>query len=164
MQDREIKHFFRNENNMLNKGHLDREQNGNRSGVKYNIRIDKVLPPIEVISEYESLYPGTLEKALSIAQKEQEHRHKITHMNLKSNFRARVFGQVLNACSTAFICIVVIKFALMGLTQKAIAIAAMYMASVTLVSIFGIYCDKIFKSKGLRNNSKHKGKPDYYKK
>ncbi len=165
MQDREIKHYFRNEHNMLNKGHMEREQSGTKSSPKHNLRIDKVLPPIEVISEYEALYPGTLEHALSIAQKEQDYRHKTTHTILRINFIARVLGQMFGACSTIFVFLVVLKFAKMGFSYKALSLGGMYTASLTLVSIFGIYWDKVLKTKGLRNNNnnKNKNKLDRYK-
>jgi uncharacterized membrane protein len=138
MKDREIKHFFRSATNVLNKGHLEQSTQETRN----SIRIDKILPPIEVISEYEAIYPGTLEKALAIAQKEQEHRHKMNSRFLTSSSLTRVLGQLFGAFSVASVCFIVVKLCLIGLAQNALYVAIAYFTRVVLVSIFGFYSEK----------------------
>jgi uncharacterized membrane protein len=158
MQNREIKHFFRNGNNMLNKGHTERDKDAPR----HDIKIEKVLPPIEVISEYESLSPGSLEKAIHISQKEQNHRHEITQRALTINSIARITGQLFGVASFLSICFVVVKLAMLGMSQKAIYIATIYLTGAILISIFGIYAEKASRIK-INRNYKNKNKGDFRK-
>jgi uncharacterized membrane protein len=163
MKDREIKHFFRNGNNMLNKGHVERDQNTLRQNILSNVKIEKILPPIEVLSEYESLHPGSLEKAIFISQKEQDHRHEITQRALKTNAIARITGQLFAVASFLSACFMIVKLAMLGLVGKAVYIATIYIAGATLISIFGIYAEKASRIK-INRSYKHKNKMDFRRK
>ncbi|XVN40275.1 MAG: DUF2335 domain-containing protein [Rickettsia endosymbiont of Argas persicus] len=79
---KETKSFF-NKNNRLNKGYAKTFSVNESDNNFYRKKFEHILPPIDVITEYENIYPGTLEKLINMAQKEQAHKHDIDHKNLK---------------------------------------------------------------------------------
>jgi uncharacterized membrane protein len=108
---KESKKFF--DNNYLNKGHEKKERDfdfiqQNKSNIFDNKR-GHLLPPIEVIEYYEDISPGTLEKLLTMAQKEQEHRHSMILMALERKNKEIMLGRlflltfVLLVCVTTFL-------------------------------------------------------------
>lgn len=120
MNMKETKNFF-TKNNRLNKGYSkplnSREQDNNF----YRKKFEHILPPIDVMSEYENIHPGTLEKLINMAQKEQTHRHALELKNLEvqekaikvSNICALVFGMFL--LSSIIFLILLEKFIIAGI-------------------------------------------------
>ncbi len=98
MNMKETKNFF-TKNNRLNKGYSkplnSREQDNNF----YRKKFEHILPPIDVMSEYENIHPGTLEKLISMAQKEQTHRHALELKNLEVQEKATKVSKV---CALVF--------------------------------------------------------------
>lgn len=73
---KQTKKFF--DSNRLNKGYNaeainDRANDNSFLRKKY----EHILPPLDVVSEYEEVAPGTLSKLISMAESEQSHRHKM---------------------------------------------------------------------------------------
>lgn len=68
------KSFFNN-NNRLNKGY-SKSDNKVPDHRFHRKKLEHVLPPIDLMEEYENIYPGTIAKMIAMAEKEQEHRHK----------------------------------------------------------------------------------------
>jgi uncharacterized membrane protein len=93
------KHFFDNYNK-LNKGYA---ANANVSDTDRSFgakRFSNILPPIEVLQEYEDIHPGSMAKILKLAEKEQEHKHRTDLMALRSQeLRLKFAKNVLLLCS-----------------------------------------------------------------
>ncbi len=83
MNMKETKNFF-TKNNRLNKGYSKPLNSRELDNNFYRKKFQHILPPIDVMSEYENLHPGTLEKLINMAQKEQIHRHDLDLKNLKA--------------------------------------------------------------------------------
>ena len=91
------KKFFDN-SNKLNKGY---SQNVN----SIQSQLASILPKVEIMAEYESLYPGATEKLLAIISKEQSHRHKLENDAIAKDLRLKRFGQLC-----FFLCISIISY------------------------------------------------------
>ena len=73
---KERKKFF--DNNRLNKGHKKLSNSSQSDANVVRKKYQHVLPPIDMLEHYEELNPGTLDKLLDMAEREQNHRHSIT--------------------------------------------------------------------------------------
>ena len=73
MQEKEIKTFF-NKDNKLNRGYKKMSNPREADDSFYRKKFEHLLPPIDILNEYENIYPGTLAKLMEMTQKEQQHR------------------------------------------------------------------------------------------
>ncbi len=73
MQEKEIKTFF-NKDNKLNRGYKKMSNPREEDDSFYRKKFEHLLPPIDILNEYENIYPGTLAKLMEMTQKEQQHR------------------------------------------------------------------------------------------
>ncbi|MCZ6901463.1 MAG: DUF2335 domain-containing protein [Rickettsia endosymbiont of Ixodes persulcatus] len=104
---KETKRFF-NKNNRLNKGYAKTFSVNEPDDNFYRKKFEHILPPIDLISEYENIYPGTLQELIHMAQKEQAHTHAIDLKNLKMQERVIKLTRI---CLLIFgICLVVSIF------------------------------------------------------
>lgn len=104
---KETKRFF-NKNNRLNKGYAKTFSVNESDNNFYRKKFEHILPPIDLISEYENIYPGTLKELMNMAQKEQAHKHAIDLKNLKTQER---IAKLTRICLLIFgICLVVSIF------------------------------------------------------
>ncbi|MDX2050664.1 MAG: DUF2335 domain-containing protein [Rickettsiaceae bacterium] len=63
-----------------------------------------LLPPIEVLNAYEDQFPGTFEKILTLAEKEQDQKYRLEQASLEMNYRASRMGMVFGLLLSAVIC------------------------------------------------------------
>ena len=63
---KETKSFF-NKNIRLNKGYAKGFNNNEIDKNFYRKKFEHILPPIDTVTEYENIYPGTLEKLVNMA-------------------------------------------------------------------------------------------------
>lgn len=104
---KETKRFF-NKNNRLNKGYAKTFSVNESDNNFYRKKFEHILPPIDLINEYENIYPGTLQELMDMAQKEQAHKHAIDLKNLKTQER---IAKLTRICLLIFgICLVVSIF------------------------------------------------------
>lgn len=104
---KETKSFFTN-NNRLNKGYAKTFSVHESDSSFYRKKFEHILPPIDLITEYENIYPGILEKLVSMAQKEQMHKHDLELKNLKMQER---IDKLTRICLLVFgVCLVVLIF------------------------------------------------------
>jgi uncharacterized membrane protein len=75
-----------------------------------------MLPPIEVISEYEALYPGVLDRLIKIAEKEQSAKHALDVQELESRMKAIKRGQNFGIIALLALCVVTIFIGILGET------------------------------------------------
>jgi uncharacterized membrane protein len=140
---KETRKFF--ENNRLNKGQsrsVNYRQNDNSIMRK---QYAHVLPPIDIITEYEDLNPGTLEKLIDMAQKEQNHRHSMDLIEIDKYNKASKLGRMFSLILIAIIAIgtIILSFSnnIIGtitfptVAFGAIAIAAYFYSKVNAGSV-----------------------------
>lgn len=158
MNMKETKKFF--DTNYLNKGYTKISTNKPARGKSggSNHLYKHILPPMDIISEYEELSPGILEKIVAMAQKEQNHRHSIELHNTEKYTKASEMGR-----KSALILVAIIAVAVVIL-----AFGGHYMvASILAISAFGAIgvasssCKKLSNKIFHKNfDSKHKN-PNY---
>ncbi len=139
---KESRKFF--ENNRLNKGY-SRIVNFNRSdhGVVRR-KYKSILPPIDLIEEYEELYPGTFEKVLDMAQKEQNHRHSMDLLEMERYNRATKLGRVF---SLLYVAIVSMTTLILAFNDN-VPVAAMFAtASFAVIAVVSYLYSKTSKRK-----------------
>jgi uncharacterized membrane protein len=129
---KETKKFF--DNNRLNKG------SGNNSNTRYSDaslikkKYGHVLPPIDMLEQYEELNPGTFVRIIDMAEKEQSHRHNADLAAIKSYSKAMEFGRIF---ALIFIALVVACAMLIIFTVGSIMLASVFIISA-FASIIGI--------------------------
>lgn len=147
---KESRKFF--ENNRLNKGY-SRIVNFNRSdqGV-IRRKYKSILPPIDLIEEYEELYPGTFEKILDMAQKEQNHRHSMDLLEMERHNRATKLGRLFSLLYVAIISFTTLILAL----SDNVAVAAMFaIASFAVIVVVSYLYSKTSKRKMVEKRFTH---------
>ncbi|ASX27677.1 hypothetical protein BA173_02030 [Rickettsia sp. MEAM1 (Bemisia tabaci)] len=103
---KETKSFF-TKNNRLNKGYAKSFHSNEIDKNFYRKKFEHILPPIDTVTEYENIYPGTLEKLVNMAQKEQAHKHEIELQNLKIKEKV---AKLTRICLTIFGIVAVLVF------------------------------------------------------
>lgn len=102
---KESKKFF--EDNRLNRGFTQTSRNNKSDNDNHNALYAKykhVLPPLDVLEQYEELHPGTVQKLLEMAKREQDHRHSMELRAFKKHHKAVKLGRlVLVALGTVVI-------------------------------------------------------------
>lgn len=163
---KERKKFF--DNNRLNKGHQKLSNSGQSDANVVRKKYQHILPPIEMIEHYEELNPGTLDKLLDMAEREQNHRHSLDLMTLEKYNRATALGRVFSLVYVAFISITSLMLVAAGSIFVAAVFAFSAFACITIVSYF--YSknsllkeserSKSIKSRSSRNNRNSKKQRD----
>lgn len=99
---KESKKFF--EDNRLNRGAAQGSKNKSDNDNGLYAKYKHVLPPLDVLEQYEELHPGTVARLLDMAKKEQEHRHAMELRAFKKHHKAVKLGRlVLVALGTVVI-------------------------------------------------------------
>jgi uncharacterized membrane protein len=70
-----------------------------------SIQFSGPLPPPEILVRYNDAVPGGAERIVAMAEKQQEHRHRLESAVVMANCRTQQIGQVLGSivCMTAII-------------------------------------------------------------
>ena len=146
---KESKIFF--DNNRLNKGYKKtfqkRQYDDNASFAKYS----HVLPPLDIVEQYEESYPGTFEKLFNMAKKEQDHRHAMELISFKKHNNAANLGRifVLILLTIAFIAASLL-FVTSGI-KDAVIFSIFVIACVAVVAYFS--SKNLTRSRVVHNNS-----------
>lgn len=131
---KERKKFF--DNNRLNKGHKKLSNSSQSDANVVRKKYQHVLPPIDMLEHYEELNPGTLDKLLDMAEREQNHRHSIDLMAMEKHNRATTLGRVFSLVFVAFISITALMLVIAGSIFVAAVFAFSAFACITIVSYF----------------------------
>lgn len=159
---KETKKFFNN--NRLNRGYS--KTSNVKQGDAHMIRkkYQHVLPPIDIMEQYEDLNPGTLEKLFRMATKEQNHRHSTDLLVIEKNISAMRLGRM---SALMFIVIVSVATLMLALTEN-IALAFVFAISaftcITIVSY--LYSRNSTHNRSMNNkynNKQHNNKQRSYK-
>lgn len=113
------------------RGNRDRRKGG-FNGNPYNI-----LPPSRILESYEQIAPGSVDKLLEMAKKEQEHRHSWQDKYLKSHnlsYRIGQFCGIIYNFAILYLVIHLIKTGEKDLAIKLFAINFGLMAFAILVT------------------------------
>lgn len=70
--------------------------------VVMSTRYSGPLPPPEFLSAYKDILPGSPERILVMAEKEQQHRHDVDDTVVKSTMLQRLLGQILGSLLAFF--------------------------------------------------------------
>jgi uncharacterized membrane protein len=133
MNMKEIKNFFGNDNK-LNKGYTKLQNNSENDSSFYQKKFSHILPPIDLISEFENIHPGTLARLIDMAEKEQNHRHALELVGLDSQSRAMKMGRICALIFVGIICVATITLAILSYLIGALIFAGIAFASIALVS------------------------------
>ncbi len=128
---KETKFFFAN-NNRLNKGYLKPKAANLKENDQsfYRKQYEHILPPMEIMEQYESAYPGTLAKLIEMAEKEQLHRHQMELKTLESHKSAADSGRLSAIVFVTIVCITTVAIALQGYLMLAGTFAAAVFLSI----------------------------------
>ncbi len=123
---KESKSFFAN-NNRLNKGYLKVSNPKEVDNNFYRKKFEHVLPPIDLLEEYENIHPGTLAKLIVMAEKEQIHRHQRDIKSIEVYESITKKGRLSAVIFMIMVCITTLALAVLG---------HFMIASIFIVSVF----------------------------
>ena len=89
---KENKKFFYN--NRLNKGYKKIQDNQSSDFDDFKKQNLNILPPIDMMEEYEEKHPGTFNLLMSMAQKEQKHRHEMELLEIQKYNNIAKYGRI----------------------------------------------------------------------
>lgn len=131
---KENKKFF--ENNRLNKGYAKTSSYRQSDVSIMHKKCGHVLPPIDVMAEYEDLNPGTIDKLLDMAQKEQNHRHSLDLLEIEKYNRASKIGRIFSLILVGIISFTTLLLVVISSDKIAITFSALAFSSIALASYF----------------------------
>ncbi|MFK7974211.1 MAG: DUF2335 domain-containing protein [Rickettsiaceae bacterium] len=124
---KESKNFFYN--NRLNKGYAKVRHHRQTDLGILKKQYEHVLPPLEMMEEYEEQYPGTFDKLFNMAEKEQQHKHAIDLANMEQYKQANRLGKIF--------AIIVVVLIILGSVVLALSLSNMI---ITLFLFFSFTC------------------------
>lgn len=152
---KERKKFF--DNNRLNRGYK-KVINYKQSDINViRQKFKHILPPIDLINEYEEVSPGTLDKLLDMAKSEQNHRHMLEISANDKYYKAVNMGRYFSLVLVAIISIASIALTL--LHQEYIALGFIF-ASFFAIGGASYFLNK--EPKKLANFDAHQFKNDRF--
>jgi len=144
MKEKETKSFFAN-NNRLNKGYGKSQNPRELSNVFYRKKFEHILPPIELLEEYENILPGTMDKVIKMAEKEQDHRHLIDIRNIEIQESTIKKSKIYALIFMGFVCVAVVFLTILGYFFTSCLLAILVFGTTGISAILS--CDKIVKKK-----------------
>lgn len=130
---KESKSFF--DNNRLNKGYSKVNARKSDTGV-IRKKYQHILPPIEMMEEYEELNPGTCERIFSMAEKEQKHRHSMDILTMEKYSKTVRLGRIFALIFIVLIAIATLILAVAGSIILSSVFAISAFACITIISYF----------------------------
>lgn len=129
---KETRKFF--ESNRLNKGYTKiLNYNQNDMG-QIRSKFKHILPPIDMMEEYEEMYPGTFAKLLDMAEREQNHRHSLDLVIQEKYNRATALGRYFSLILVGLIAFTTLVLALSGAEIAASIFAVASFCCIYLIS------------------------------
>lgn len=150
---KETKKFF--ENNRLNRGYT-KIANYNQNDMGYiRSKFQHILPPIDMMEEYEEMYPGTFAKLLDMVEREQNHRHSLDLVMQEKYSRANALGRYFALILTGLIAFTTLVLVLLGAEIAAAAFAIAAFSCVYLIS-------KLYSGSAAENKARPSKPPQRY--
>lgn len=118
----------------LNKGysHKDERREDDISIIKK--KYQHILPPIDVVTEYENLYPGTLEKIIKMAQKDQENQRELAEKEIDRKYKNGLILRILSLIGIIFVVVCIFP----ALLFMPMIVGGFAGVNNTLITMFGI--------------------------
>ena len=132
---KEIKTFF-GKDNKLNKGYVKTINVRENDSVFYQKKFAHILPPIDVINEFENIHPGTLARLMDMAEKEQNHRQALDLVNLDSQARAFKMGRYFTLMSIVAACVTTIALVVIASAYIGIVFSIVAFLAISVISLF----------------------------
>jgi uncharacterized membrane protein len=148
---KEVKSFYGNDR--LNKGYV--EEQVEITGVEkaptspVSRKYDNLLPPIEVITEYEDIYPGTFEKIIKMAEAEQKQKFLMDQAASIAYEKSRRLGALFGMFTAALICVTTYKLAEKDL------VTGLIFALAGFGAVFGLSFASMFRRPSHENRNRH---------
>lgn len=136
---KEIKTFFTN-GNRLNKGYNKGYNPQEIDNSFYRKRFAHVLPPLDIMSEYENMHPGTLARLIEMAEIEQKHRHTIDSAEIINRRDSIKRGQSFAILLGIIMCIATVLLAVFSNTLAVVVFTTL--AFLPFVLAFVWSCNK----------------------
>jgi uncharacterized membrane protein len=130
---KENKAFFNNNDNRLNKGYAKASHFRSVSSGSYRRQFEHVLPPIDLISQYEDLNPGTLKRLIELAAQEQKNKYNIELINLENKRHSIKFGQIAALISILIACVSVVTLIICGAIKSAIIFSIITLTALSVI-------------------------------
>ena len=92
------------------------------------------LPPAEALLRYEQVHPGLAERIVSMAEREQKHRHRVECAEVEEPFRLARRGQV---CAVAVV-VLMLGFAAF-LALRGAVVAGAILAGVDILGLVVVF-------------------------
>lgn len=131
---KEIKTFF-GKDNKLNKGYTKTVNVRENDNVFYQKKFTHILPPIDVINEFENIHPGTLARLMDMAEKEQNHRQALDLVHFDSQARAFKAGRYFALMFMVAACLTTIALAVIASAYIGIIFAIVVFLAVSVISL-----------------------------
>ncbi|NRB10805.1 MAG: DUF2335 domain-containing protein [Rickettsiaceae bacterium] len=128
------KKFF--EHDSLNKGYAktDNVSNSGSNNIKQKYR--HILPPIDMVEQYEELYPGTFKQLINMSEQEQKHRHSIERLQIEKANKLLYIGKIFSLFFIIAICITTVVLSLVGdFIEVAIFAVAAFLTVIVVSSL-----------------------------
>ncbi len=143
---KEIKTFFAS-GNRLNKGYGRLSNPREMDNSFYRKKFEHILPPLDIMSEYETMNPGTLARLIDMAEKEQHHRHALDFATLENSQRSIKRGQCFAMALGIFLAITTLLLSIFcGGWAVAFAVLAFLPMSLTSILPYVQNCKSKFNS------------------
>lgn len=129
---KESKKYF--ENNRLNKGYskISNYKQNDLNQIRHQFK--HVLPPVDIMEEYEEMCPGTFAKLLDMAECEQNHRHSVELVIQEKYNRATTLGRYFSLILVSVISLSTLILALFGEQIVASIFASSAFACIYMIS------------------------------
>ena len=145
---KENKLYF-GKNNRLNKGYASHNSTNNNYEEKdsYSQKVNASFPPLNIIKSFEELSPGSIEKIIKLAEKEQKHRQEMEKTNSAIYEKLRKLGMFFS-----FLALIIISFVTLKLFYKGFNWGAIIFAITSFAGVFGVSLFSYFKTMETREN------------
>ncbi len=130
---KETKTFF-DKNNRLNKGYAKIDPTESDINL-YRKKFQNILPPLDLISQYEDIHPGTLNRLIEIIEQEQKNKHELEIAQLKSREKTVKIKKVFALASIVLIAIATVLLWLFGGSLIALVFCCSAFAALAVAPI-----------------------------
>ncbi len=142
-------------NDRLNRGHKVETEIKNyaekTAEENISLKYEYLLPPIEVLSGYEEIFPGTLERILNMAKKEQELKYELEKCSLLVAEKVKKLGIIF---AFLIICVICTSAACIAYTDLK---TALIFSLIAFSAVFGVsLLSKFSSGRNFRYNNRNK--------
>jgi uncharacterized membrane protein len=154
---KETRDFF-SQDNRLNKGYANSSLKESDKSF-FRKRFEHLFPPVDVLQAFEDLHEGSVERIISMAEKEQVNRQKSEETKALVNERMSRIYVVAEVMVMSVVC-----FTVISLNNSGSSFVSMFFAFCAFLTKFLIYRKKFATQSGRRSYDFKKDDQKRYKK